>query len=225
MNPPAKVYKNRILAALPKAEIDRLKPHLSPVTLKVRTQLMDGHADHAYFLEAGLASVVLTLANGTTVEVGVIGVDGVVGLPVLLGALTMPGETFIQVAGSGYRIDAKLLKDEFERSGQLRSYLQKYLLGNLVQSAQYAACNRLHTISERLSRWILTCHDRVQSDHMPLTHEFLGQMLGSPRSTVTLAAGMLHEAGLIDYSRGHVTIKNRPKLEDVTCECYRNRAR
>lgn len=221
MNPPAKVYKNRILAALPKAEIDRLKPHLSPVTLKVRTQLMDGHADHAYFLEAGLASVVLTLANGTTVEVGVVGVDGVVGLPVLLGALTMPGETFIQVAGSGYRIDAKLLKDEFERSGQLRGHLQKYLLANLVQSAQYAACNRLHTISERLSRWILTCHDRIQSDRMPLTHEFLGQMLGSPRSTVTLAAGMLHEAGLIDYSRGHVTIKNRPKLEDVTCECYR----
>jgi CRP-like cAMP-binding protein len=221
MNPPAKHYKNRILAALPKAEINRLRPHLSPVDLKLRTQLLDGRADHAYFLEEGLASVVLTMAGGATVEVGVVGIDGVVGLPMLLGAENMPGETFIQVAGSGFRIDAKRLKNEFERAGQLRSHLQKYVLANLVQSAQYAACNRLHAISERLARWILTCHDRVQSDRMPLTHEFLGQMLGAPRTTVTLAAGMLHEAGLIDYTRGHVTIKNRQGLEGAACECYR----
>jgi CRP-like cAMP-binding protein len=221
MNPPAKVYKNRVLSALPKAELNRLKPYLSPVTLPVRTQLMDGHADHAYFMEEGLASVVLTLTGGETVEVGIIGIDGVVGLPIILGAGTVPGETFIQVAGSGYRIDAARLKAEFERDGQLRSHLQKYVQAYLIQSAQNAACNRLHTISERLARWILTCYDRVQSDRMPLTHEFLGQMLGSPRTTVTLAAGTLHEAGLIDYSRGHVTIKNRPELEDVACECYR----
>ena len=220
MNPPAKVYKNRVLAALPKAEIDRLKPHLSPVTLKVRTPLLDGHADHAYFMEEGLASVVLTLAGGETVEVGIIGIDGVVGLPIILGAGTVPGETFIQVAGSGYRIEAPRLKAEFERDGQLRSHLQKYVQAYLIQSAQNAACNRLHTISERLSRWILTCHDRVQFDRMPLTHEFLGQMLGAPRTTVTLAAGMLSHAGLIDYSRGHVTIRNREGLEHVVCECY-----
>jgi len=220
MNPPVRRYKNRVLAALPKAEINRLTPHLSPVTLKVRTHLLDGHAEHAYFLEEGLASVVLTLAGGATVEVGVIGIDGVVGLPILLGAERMPGETFIQVEGSGHRIDAPRLKAEFEREGPLREHLQKYLLASFVQSAQNAACNRLHTISERLARWILTCHDRVQTDRMPLTHEFLSQMLGSPRTTVTLAVGMLHEAGLIDYSRGHVTIKNRQKLEGVACECY-----
>ena len=221
MNPPAKVYKNRVLAALPKAELNRLTPYLSPVTLPVRTQLMDGHAEHAYFMEEGLASVVMTLAGGATVEVGIIGIDGVVGLPIILGAGTVPGETLIQVEGSGFSIDAQRLKDEFERDGQLRSHLQKYVQAYLIQSAQNAACNRLHTISERLARWILTCYDRVQSDRMPLTHEFLGQMLGSPRTTVTLAAGMLHEAGLIDYSRGHVTIKNRKKLERVACECYR----
>jgi CRP-like cAMP-binding protein len=220
MNPPAKIYKNRVLAALPKAEIDRLTPHLLPVTLKVRTQLLDGHAENAYFLEKGLASVVLTLASGATVEVGVVGIDGVVGLPMLLGAEKMPGETFMQVAGSGYCIDAQILKTEFEREGKLRILLQKYLLAHMVQSAQNAACNRLHTISERLARWILTCHDRVQFDRMPLTHEFLGQMLGSPRTTVTLAAGTLHVAGLIDYSRGHVTIKSRLKLEQAACECY-----
>jgi CRP-like cAMP-binding protein len=218
--PPKKQYKNRVLAALPKAEIDRLLPHLSPVKLKLRTQLLDGHAEHAFFLEEGLASVVLTLQNGATVEVGVVGIDGVVGLPILLGAENMPGSTFIQVEASGFRIPARQLKKEFERPGRLRDHLQKYVLANLVQSAQYAACNLLHMISERLARWILTCHDRIQSDRMPLTHEFLGQMLGTPRTTVTLAAGMLHEAGMIDYSRGHVTIKNRKKLEDAACECY-----
>jgi CRP-like cAMP-binding protein len=220
MNQPAKQYKNRVLSALPKEELDRLTPHLIPMTLPVRTMLLDGTSDYAYFMEDGMASVVLTMADGSTVEVGVIGIDGIVGLPVILGADHMPGETFIQVPGSGYRISAQHLKDEFEKGGQLRSILQKYLLANLVQSAQNAACNRLHSISERLSRWILTCHDRVQTDHMPLTHEFLGQMLGAPRTTVTLAAGMLHEAGLIDYTRGNVTIKDRTGLEHVTCECY-----
>ncbi len=221
MNPRTRLpYKNRILAALPRKEISRLQPHLSPVTLKLRQMLLDGDASYAYFVEEGLASVVLPMKNGSTVEVGVIGKDGVVGLPILLGADGMPGQTFIQVEGFGFRIQAKSLKDEFERPGELRRLLHKYLLANLVQSAQNAACNRLHTIGERLSRWVLTCHDRVGSDRMPLTHEFLGQMLGAPRTTVTLAAGMLHEAGLIDYSRGHVTIKNRPGLEDAACECY-----
>lgn len=220
MNPPAVQFKNRVLSALPQAEIKRIEPFLTRVALPVRTPLLDGNVSYAYFLEDGLASVVLTLADGSTVEVGVIGIDGVVGLPVLLGATTIPGETFIQVAGSGYRIDAQRLRAEFERDGQLRSYLQKYAVANMVQSAQNAACNRLHTISERLARWLLTCHDRVQADHMPLTHEFLGQMLGAPRTTVTLAAGMLNQAGLIDYTRGHVTIKNREGLEHVACECY-----
>ncbi|MGB7554951.1 MAG: Crp/Fnr family transcriptional regulator [Candidatus Korobacteraceae bacterium] len=227
MNPPAKrvrpptKYKNRILAALPKVEIDRIAPHLTPVTLKLRTELLDGHGDYAYFLEEGMASVVLTLANGATVEVGVVGFDGVVGLPVLLGAETMPGRTFIQVEASGFRLPAKRLKAEFERPGQLRNHLQKYVLANLVQNAQNTACNRLHTIHERLARWLLTCHDRVRSEHMPLTHEFLGQMLGAPRTTVTLAARTLHLAGLIEYSRGHITVLNRQELENTSCECYR----
>src|SRR5579863_1464074 len=152
-------YKNRVLASLPKAELDRIARHLSPVELKVRDQLLNGRGHYAYFLEDGLASVVLTLENGATVEVGVIGIDGVVGLPMLLGAERMPGSTFIQVEGSGYRIDAGKLKDEFERPGQLRKHLQRYVLANLVVSAQNTGCNRLHNISERLARWLLTCHD------------------------------------------------------------------
>jgi CRP-like cAMP-binding protein len=218
----ASQYKNCVLAALPKAEISRLTPHLSRVTLKVRDELLDGSVKrYAYFLEEGLASVVVSMENGATVEVGVVGRDGVVGLPLLLGGETMPGLTYIQIPAAGFRLEATYLKDEFERPGELRRHLQKYLLANLVQSAQNAACNRLHNISERLARWLLTCHDRVIDDRMPLTQEFLAAMLGTPRTTVTLAAGSLHQAGLIDYSRGVVTIKNRQALEDAACECYR----
>jgi CRP-like cAMP-binding protein len=221
MPPLTREYQNLVLASLPKAEINRLAPYLSPVTLKVRDELLDGKSKYAYFLEHGLASVVLPMESGATVEVGVVGREGVVGLPMLLGAKTMPGETYIQIAGAGFRIEATRLKDEFERPGELRRYLQKYLLANLVQSAQNAACNRVHPIAARLARWLLTCHDRVRTDRMPLTHEFLAAMLGTPRTTVTLAAGSLHKGGLIDYSRGHVTIKNRQKLEGAACECYR----
>ena len=142
------------------------------------------------------------------------------GLPILLGTRGAPGRTFIQIAGSGYSIKAEVIKDEFERPGELRKLLQKYTQAFLVQSAQTAACNRLHSIEERLSRWLLTCRDRMETDRLYLTHDFLGQMLGAPRTTVTLAAGLLHRAGLIDYSRGIVTVQNRDGLENTTCECY-----
>ncbi len=221
MNPPkTQAYRNRVLAGLPKTEINRLKPHLSAVTLSQEQTLLDGEAPHAYFLEHGIASVVVSLQNGSTVEVGIIGMDGVVGLPILLGTGNGPGRTFIQIAGSGYRIDADILKEEFERPGELRRHLQRYMQGFMVQSAQTAACNRLHNIEERLARWLLSCRDRTDSDQLHLTHDFLGQMLGAPRTTVTLAAGLLQRAGLIDYSRGTVTVKNRPALEQAACECY-----
>ncbi len=125
------------------------------------------------------------------------------------------------MAGPCFRIKADILKKEFERPGQLRRHLHRYMQGFLVQTAQTAACNRLHNIEERLARWLLSCRDRVESDRLQLTHDFLGQMLGAPRSTVTLAAGLLHKAGMIDYSRGVVTIKNRAQLEEASCECYR----
>ena len=221
MNLSPRQFKNRILASLPKAEIDRLAHYLSPVTLEQHQQLLDGTAPHGYFLEDGIASMVVTVENGSTVEVGIIGVDGVVGLPILLGAQSVPGRTFIQIGGSGFRIPAEKLKEEFERGGELRQSLQRYIQGFLVQTAQTAACNRLHTIEERLARWLLACRDRMGGNELRLTHEFLGQMLGSPRTTVTLAAGLLHRAGMIDYTRGVVTIKNREQLENTACECYR----
>jgi CRP-like cAMP-binding protein len=190
------------------------------MTLKQEQTLLDGNTKYSYFLEDGLASVVATVKDGTTVEIGVIGFDGVVGIPILLGAGSAPGRTFIQIAGSGFRIESAVLKEEFERPGELRKHLQRYIQAYLVQTAQTAVCNRLHSIEERLSRWLLTCHDRMESDRLNLTHDFLGQMLGAPRTTVTLAAGLLHRAGLIDYARGTVTIRDRKGLENTTCECY-----
>ena len=221
MNPPKSPYVNRVLAALPQSELTRLEPQLSPVNLKQEKTLLDGEATHAYFLEDGMASAVVILENGETVEVGVIGFEGVVGIPILLGTDGAPGRTFMQIGGSGFRIKAQHLRDEFERPGQLRLSLQKYMQAFLVQASQTAACNRLHNIEERLARWLLTCRDRTSSDQLRLTHNFLGQMLGAPRTTVTLAAGLLHRAGMIDYSRGTVTIQNRAELENTACECYR----
>jgi CRP-like cAMP-binding protein len=220
MHLPMQTYRNRVLATLPPTEINGLKPHLSFVNLQQEDTLLDGTAPYAYFLEDGIASVVVTVESGNSVEVGIVGIEGVVGLPILLGTVGTPGRTFVQIAGSAFRVEAAILKQEFERSGELRRHLLRYMQGYMVQSAQTAACNRLHNIEERLARWLLSCRDRMQSDHLLLTQEFLGQMLGSPRTTVTLAAQLLQRAGMIDYSRGVVTVKDRAQLEHAACECY-----
>ena len=214
-------YRNRVLAALPSSEIKRLEPHFSDVKLQQEETLLDGTAPYAYFVESGIASVVVSVENGNTVEVGIIGIDGVVGLPILLGAEGSPGRTFMQIGGSGFRMGAAVLKEEFERPGELRRHLQRYMQGFYVQSAQTAACNRLHNIEERLARWLLACRDRMEGDNLHLTQDFLGQMLGAPRTTVTLAAGLLQRAGLIDHARGVVTVRDREGLEKTACECYR----
>jgi len=215
-------YKNRILASLPKAEIARLAPHLSKLPLPSGTTLLNPGEEivYAYFLESGLASVVVAMENGNTVETGITGNEGIVGFPVLLGTKSMPTRTFMQIPGDGYRIKAQHLSDEFERPGKLRKQINTYFQAHLVQTAQTAACNRLHDIAERLARWLLICHDRMESDEFTITHEFLGHMLGTPRSTVTLAAGILQKADLVHYSRGRIHILNRKGLEKAACECY-----
>ena len=221
MNPRAPRFKNRVLAALPSTELSRLSPYLKPIDLPQHTSLLDGKATEAYFLEGGIASVVVTLEEGDTVEVGVIGHDGVVGIPSLLGVENGTSHTFMQIQGSGYSIKPHILREQFERPGELRQYLQKYIQAFMAQTAQTAACNRVHDIEERLARWLLTCRDRMPSDELRLTQTFLGQMLGAPRTTVTLAVGILERAELIDHSRGVITIRDRPGLEKMACECYR----
>jgi CRP-like cAMP-binding protein len=215
-------YKNRILAALSKAEIARLAPHLSPLTMPKGKALInpDEESAYAYFLESGLASVVIEMSNGNTVETSVIGNEGLVGIPGVLGTRSSPARTFIQIPGAGYRIKTVRVQEEFEKAGTLRKLINRYVQANLIQTAQTAACNRLHDIEQRLARWLLICHDRMESNTFTITHEFLGHMLGTPRSTVTLAAGILHRAGLLDYSRGKVNIRDRAGLEQAACECY-----
>ena len=217
------LYKNRVLASLPPADIKRLAPHLTPVTLKTNRTLHDAGqiVDTIYFLEEGVCSVVVSMETGNTVEVGVTGRDGFVGLPAVLGTEHSPNRAFMQIPGHGFSVKAKILREQSEKSSELRLRLQRVVQGMLVQTAQTAACNRVHELEERLARWLLTCQDRVQSDHIPITQEFLAMMLGTRRTTVTVAAGMLHKAGLIAYSRGHVTIQNREGLTHASCECYR----
>jgi CRP-like cAMP-binding protein len=219
---PCNNYKNHILASLPKAEMARLAPYLSPLTLELGKTLVEPGEEitHAYFLESGLASEIVAMVDGDTVETGVTGNDGVVGIPVLLGTKSMPSRIFMQIAGSGYRIAARHLAEAYERPGMLRKLINRYFQAHLAQTSQTAACNRLHDIEERLARWLLICHDRMESDTIALTHEFLGHMLGTPRTTVTLAAGHLQKAELVDYSRGKVRIRNRQGLEKAACECY-----
>jgi CRP-like cAMP-binding protein len=221
MNQPLRPYRNRILASLPKEDMARLAPHLRPVDLEVGTTLVDGKVSDGYFLDDGIASAVVTLESGETVEVGVIGMDGIVGFPILFGTGPTLGRTFMQIAGSGYRIAAPRLKEEFDRGGAMRDHVYKYMQGFLIQGAQTAACNRLHNIEERLARWLLSCRERIRSDNLVLTQEFLGDMLGAPRTTVSLATGLLERAGVIAHSRGMVTILDRPGLEKKACECYR----
>jgi CRP-like cAMP-binding protein len=218
----SKPYKNRVLASLPATEMKRLAPHLLPVTLKMNRTLHDADemVDTVYFLEQGVCSHVLTMETGNTVEVGITGRDGFVGLPAVLDAGRSPHRSFMQIPGHGFSVKAKILREQSDASSELRSCLQRAIQGLLVQTAQTAACNRVHELEERLARWLMMCHDRVQSDDLPMTHEFLATMLGTRRSTVTVAAGMLHKAGLIAYSRGHVTIQNREGLRDAACECY-----
>jgi len=216
-------YKNRVLASLPAAAMKRLAPHLSPVTLKLNQSLYDPGqtVDAVYFLEEGVCSTVVTMDTGNTVEVGITGRDGFVGLPAVLGTGNSPNRAFMQIPGHGFSVKAKILQEQLEASSELRQRLQRFVQAMLVQTAQTAACNRVHELEERLARWLLMCQDRVQSDRIPITHEFLAMMLGTRRTTVTVAAGMLHKAGLIAYSRGNVTIQNRKGLEEAACECYR----
>lgn len=221
--PAPQTYKNRVLASLPAADIKRLAPHLSPLTLKINRSLHEpGQTiDTVYFLEDGICSVVVTMENGSSVEVGIIGRDGFVGLPGVLGTERSPNRAFMQIPGQGFSVKAKVLQEQFKESNELRLRLQRFVQAMLVQTAQTAACNRVHELEERLARWLLMCQDRVQDDRIPITHEFLAMMLGTRRTTVTVAAGMLHKAGLIAYSRGNVTIENRKGLEQTACECYR----
>ena len=219
---PRKTYKNRLLASLPPEVMQKFTPHLQPVDLPRNLPLYEAGQpiEFAYFLEGGICSIVATMQNGTTVEVGLVGREGFMGIPVLLGTVSCPNRSFMQIPGHGFRVKARILKEQFDASAPLRSYLLRCVQGALTQTAQTAACNRIHDLHERLARWLLMCRDRVQTDQIPITQELLAIMLGTRRSSVAVASARLQKAGLITHTRGRVAIHNRSGLLDAACECY-----
>ncbi len=214
--------QNQLLAALSEIEYQRLVPNLELVSLPLHKVIYEPGEPitHVYFPHQALVSLVSLMEDGSTVEVGLVGNEGMVGLPVIWGGDTTTTKAFVQIADSGSRMKASLLKIEFDRGDQLQTLLLRYMQALHTQISQLAACNRLHMIEGRLARWLLSVHDRMQKDEFPLTHEFIGQMLGTRRAGVTEAAGVLSQGGMIRYTRGKITILDRPKLEATACECY-----
>jgi CRP-like cAMP-binding protein len=219
--PPRDPRSNRILEALPAEDRDRLIRGMVLMALPIKTVLFEpGEPIRAvHFPIDGVISLVTPLDDGAIVEVATVGNEGMVGVPLFSGG-SLAVRAISQVSGSSLRMDAAAFLAEVDRPGAFSDLVHQYLSALFGQISQAAACNRLHTNEERLSRWLLMSHDRVGVDDFAITHEFLGQMLGSRRATVTLSAGILQAAGLIRYRRGHVSILDREGLESVACECY-----
>lgn len=214
---------NRLLAALPKKEYQRLLPELEHVPLAFGDILYEpgDTIGHVYFPDSGIISLLSKVESQKVLEVGIVGNEGVAGLPVVLGASVSLNRGLVQSAGTAMRMKAAVLRREFKRDGTLQRLLHRYLHSLLTQISQSAVCNRFHMVDARLARWLLMSHDRVGSDEFELTQEFLSNMLGVRREAVSKAAGALQKREFVNYSRGHITILNRAGLEAIACQCYR----
>jgi CRP-like cAMP-binding protein len=213
---------NKILLALPEQERAAIFSKLEFVALPTSKVLNEvgEPIKFAYFLNEGLASILSITTDGKSVEVGLSGREGFVGIPLTAGFNSSPTRVIMQVAGSGFRLGAKELVAALSQCPKLATSLQRFVQEVALQASQVAACNRLHEVDERLARWLLMSQERLGGDLIPLTQEFLAHMLGTRRASVTVAAGMLQKAGLITYTRGAVRIKSQTRLEDAACECY-----
>jgi CRP-like cAMP-binding protein len=213
---------NEILLSLPRNVCHNLLRKGQLVSLPVHTILneVDQPIQYLYFVNSGLASVLSVLQDGKSVEVGLTGREGFVGVPVLAGFKTSPTRVVMQIAGTGYQISPKDLLAALKTSPPLEKSLLRYSQELALQASQIAACNRAHEVDERLARWLLMSQDRIGGSLIPLTQEFLAHMLGTRRASVTVAAGMLQKAGLISYVRGQLKIEDRDRLEHASCECY-----
>jgi CRP-like cAMP-binding protein len=214
---------NTLLRSLPRRECDSLFRKLKQVNLPLHTVLTGAGQPmkHAYFITAGLASVLTVIPGGKSVEVGLAGKEGFIGVPLLAGLKSSPTLILMQVAGGGLRMTAKDLIAALEECPVLATHLHRYAQELAMQATQGAACNRLHPVEARLARWLLMSQDRIGGNQIPLTQQFLAHMLGTRRASVTVAAAALQKAGLITYTRGKVTVANRQKLEKASCACYR----
>jgi CRP-like cAMP-binding protein len=215
---------NWLLTGLPKEEYARLLPNLEAVTLNVGQVLNQPHEpiQYLYFPDNGcVVSLATAMEDGSTVEVGAVGSEGMLGLSVFWGVQTSPYGAIVQIPGSALRLNADVLKRMLSELGSLHSILLRYTHAVVVQIAQTAACNCRHSVEERFARWLLVCHDRARSDDFPLTHEFIAEMLGVRRASITESAVGFQKKGWIRYKRGHITILDRFGLEKAACECYR----
>ena len=215
-------HRNRILKSLSPRELERLSRDFESVALSFKEPLHDQGKPikHLYFPNSGVISLVTDVTEGQSVETGTIGREGVSGIGAFLGMPNATGRAFCQIPGDAVRVRSEAVLAEVDRGGSLGPILLRYTNAVMAMLAQGAACNRSHTLEQRMCRWLLMTRDRVDSDDFPLTQEFLAQMLGVRRPTVSLAGAVLQRAGLIRYSRGRITILDRPGLEEASCECY-----
>jgi CRP-like cAMP-binding protein len=214
--------KNRLLASLPTEEYERLRPNLREVAFSLGEVVYEfgGQLDYVFFPTTSIVSLLYTMENGTSAEMGLTGNDGVVGIALFMGGGTMPNRAVVQSAGGAFRLKAKVLQDEFARGGRFQYLLLRYTQALITQISQTAVCNRLHSVEQQLCRWLLLSHDRLQTDELVMTQELIADMLGVRREGVTVAAGRLQDAGAISYVRGHIQILDRQGLEATVCECY-----
>jgi len=212
---------NRLLAALPEADYQRLLPHLEPIALPLGMALYESRTQltHVYFQTDGIVSLLNLMENGSSAEIAVIGSEGVVGVSLFMGGHST-SRAVVQSSGHAYRLRASSLMQEFERGGFLMNSLLRFTQSLITQMAQTAVCNRHHSIDQQLCRWLLLSLDRLPGNKIKMTQELIAAMLGVRREGVTAAAGHLRDAGLITYRRGLITVVNRPALEKRVCECY-----
>lgn len=222
-DPSGRPVRNVILLSIPDVEYNSLRPRLEFVELNRHENLEQpgGKIDFGYFLNEGMASVVVATSDGRSVEVGIIGKEGFVGALLVVGLNRSPYRVVVQVPGDGLRVKAEDLERTLAACPYLQLMLNRFVHMQGVQMAQIAACNRLHELEQRLARWLLMSQDRVDSQWLPVTHDFLATMLGTGRPSVSLAASILQRDGLIEYVRGAVRVLDRKGLENAACECYR----
>ena len=214
--------QNHLLAALPAADYERLLPNLELVQLPLAWAVYEagGKLGYVYFPTSSIVSLLYVMEDGASAEIAVTGRDGLVGIALFMGGETTPSRAVVQCAGYGYRLRASVLKREFERGGPLQLLLLRYTQALITQMSQTAVCNRHPSVEQQLCRWLLLSLDRVRSNELAMTQELIANMLGVRREGVTEAAGKLQKAGLIHYSRGQITVLDRPQLEAHVCECY-----
>ena len=214
--------QNCILAALPDADYARLLPDLKLVPMPLGWTMSESgdHVNFLHFPTDGIVSLIYALEDGSSSEIALVGNEGMVGISIFMGGESMPSDTKVQSAGHAYRLDRQHMKREFALGGKLQHLSLLYTQALICQTSQTAVCNQHHTLDQQLCRWLLMSIDRLHSDDLLVTHELLASLLGTRRESITTAAGNLQKAGLISYSRGHVNVLNREKLETRACECY-----